>query len=287
MVKQGTKAWLQQRVGRVTGSNVGAVLGSNPYKTPDDVIRQMVRDYHGADPEFKGNAATSWGSFNEEGAQAEYTMETGNAVEECGFFAYWGWLGASPDGLLEDGGVIEIKAPYGQRDKNPPVFKTAEEQPHYWAQMQIEMYCTSSTWCHFYQWAPHGSLLETVHIDNAWLQWAIPTLKEFYEHFLEEIDNPDHLAPKRPEINTLHAEKLVSEYSELQDAIERADERRKEVLAEIVKLAKGANALVCGHKLTKVERRGSVSYAKAIAKYAPDADLEPFRGKSSTNWTIK
>ena len=71
MIKQGTKAWLQQRVGRVTGSNVGAVLGVNPYKTPDDVIRQMVRDYHGADPEFKGNAATCWGSFNEEGAQAE------------------------------------------------------------------------------------------------------------------------------------------------------------------------------------------------------------------------
>jgi len=286
MIKQGTKAWLQQRVGRVTGSNVGAVLGVNPYKTPDDVIRQMVRDYHGADPEFKGNAATSWGSFNEEGAQAEYTMETGNAVEECGFFAYGGWLGASPDGLLEDGGVIEIKAPYGQRDKNPTVFKTAEEQPHYWAQMQIEMYCTSSTWCHFYQWAPHGSLLETVHIDNAWLQWAIPTLKEFYEHFLEEIDNPDHLAPKRPEINTLHAEKLVSEYSELQDAIERATQRKKEILDSLILLAGEKNADICGKKLTLVKSQGRVNYKKMTKTLNPNADTQPYISYTNPYWRI-
>ena len=48
MEKQRSKEWFAKRIGRVTGSNVGAILGLNPYKTADDVLREMVRAYHGA-----------------------------------------------------------------------------------------------------------------------------------------------------------------------------------------------------------------------------------------------
>ena len=286
MIKQGTKEWHGQRKGRVTGSNVGAILGMNPYKDADDVLRQMVREHHRVEREFQGNAATEWGSFNEAGAQAEYTMETGNKVEECGFFVHpeHDWLGASPDGLVGDDGVVEIKCPFGQRDKNPPQFKTAEDQPHYWAQMQIEMACTGRGWCDFYQWAPHGSRLETVYRDEAWLSESLPLLHDFHKRYLEELDNPGHLEPKRVEIETLKAEKLVQEYAELADAIDRAGERKKEVLAELIKMAGERDALICGHKLTKVEKRGSVSYAKALKELAPNADLSKWTGKPTTSW---
>jgi len=46
------------------------------------------------------------------------------------------------------------------------------------------------------------------------------------------------------------------------------------------------SAVVAGRNVTKVDRKGSVSYAKALAEYAPDADLEPFRGNPSTSWRI-
>lgn len=288
MEKQKSSEWFSKRVSKVTGSNVGAILGLNPYKTQDDVLRQMVREYHGAESEFQGNQATSWGSFNEAGAQAEYEMETGNKVEETGFHVHpeYDWLGASPDGLVNGYGVLEIKCPYGQRDKNPPQFKTAEEQPHYWSQMQIEMACTGTDYCDFYQWAPHGSKLEYVQRDDDWLAWAIPELKAFYDLYLSELDNPDHLAPKRVEIETLEAERLVQEYEELADAIDRASERKKEVLSRLVEIAKGRDAMVCGHKLTKVERKGSVSYTKVIKEHCPDVDLEPYRGKPSASWRL-
>lgn len=286
--KQKSAEWFKQRKGRVTGSNVGAALNLNPYKTPDDLIRQMVREYHGAEPEFVSNVATEWGSFNEEGAQAEYTMETGNAVEECGFFVHpeHEWLGASPDGKVNGYGVLEIKCPFGQRVKNPPTFKSAKEQEHYFAQMQIEMACTGAQYCDFYQWAPHGSKLEYVQRDDEWLAWVIPEIKAFHDRYLSELDNPDHLAPKRVEIETLKAEKLVQEHEELTDAIDRASERKKEVMAELVKLSGERNAIVCGHKLTKVERKGSVAYAKVVAKHCPDVDLEKWRGKRSTSWRL-
>lgn len=285
-VKQKSTEWFKKRVGRVTGSNAGAALGINPYKSPEDLIRQMVREYHGREREFVSNVATEWGSFNEDGAQAEYIMETGNAVMECGFFVHpeHDWLGASPDGLVSDNGLIEIKCPFGQRDKNPPQFKTAEQQPHYYAQMQIEMACAEKIWCDFYQWAPNGSELERIERDDKWLAWAIPELKAFHELYLSELDNPDHLSPKRVEIETLEADRLVQEYEELADAIDRASERKKEVLNRLVEMAKGRDALVCGHKLTKVERKGSVAYAKALKQLAPNADLEKWRGKPSHSW---
>jgi hypothetical protein len=68
--------------------------------------------------------------------------------------------------------------------------------------------------------------------------------------------------------------------------MDRAKERRDEVQAHIVALAGGRDALVAGRNVTKVERAGSVSYAKALAKYAPDADLEPYRGKPTSYWRI-
>lgn len=288
MEQQRTAEWYEKRKGRVTGSNVGAILGLNPYKTADDVLRQMVREYHGYESEFQGNQATAWGSFNEAGAQAEYEMETGNKVEETGFHVHLehDWLGASPDGLIGDDGVCEIKCPYSQRDKNPPKFKTAEEQPHYWAQMQIEMACTVRSFCDFYQWAPHGAKPETVHRDDKWLAWAIPELKAFHDRYLVELDNPDHLRPKRVEISSIEASKLVDEYDELQEAMDRAAERKKEVMARLVELSKERDADIMGRKLTKVERKGSVSYTRVIKDHCPDVDLEPYRGKASSHWKL-
>lgn len=289
MHKQQSKQWYSARIGRVTGSVAGAILGVNPYKTADDVLRDMVRAYHGAEREFTGNAATEWGSFNEAGAQAEYEMETGNKVQECGFIVHpeYEWLGASPDGLVGAEAVLEIKAPYGQRNKKPPQFKSAEEQPHYYAQMQIEMACSGREECHFYQWAPGGSRLEIVPYKWAWFSGAVVMLEHFYkQRYLKELDNPEHLQPKRKGIDTLKAKRLANEYDELAEAIERASSRKKDILDELVTLAGGKNATICGKKLTQVERAGSVSYAKAIKELAPGADLSKWTGKPSTYWKL-
>ena len=83
-LEQRSEEWHKARSGRITASQVGAILGHSPYATRDDVMRRMVRDYHGAEREFVGNIATEYGNFHEAGALAEYQMETGNAVEKVG-----------------------------------------------------------------------------------------------------------------------------------------------------------------------------------------------------------
>jgi exodeoxyribonuclease (lambda-induced) len=285
-MKQGTAEWFAARKGRVTGSVAGAILGLNPYMTPHDVMRRMVRDYHGAESEFKGNIATEYGSFHEAGAAIEYTMETGNQVTECGFYVHpdYDWLGASPDGLINKSGIIEIKCPYGKR--NGGEFKTIEEQPHYYAQIQVELFCAEKDLCSFYQWSAHGTNLERIMRSDLWFDENLPTLKAFYDEYLIEIDNPDHLEPKRKETESIPAMHLLEEYDDLSDAIEVATARKKQVLEDIVALAKGVDSTVCGRKLTQVERVGAVAYAKVVKDHLAKLDLEPYRGKSSSFWKL-
>ena len=281
---QRSTEWFDARKNRVTGSNAGAILGFDPYRGPDDVLRSMVRSFHGAESEFTGNIATQWGVANEDTAQFDYTMLTGNKAIECSFFQYDEWLGASPDGIISTKKILEIKCPFGKRNDRPVLFKTIEEQPHYYAQTQIEMLCSGRTECDFYQWTPNGEDLTTVILCEGWLGINLPILRTFYDLYLAELNNPDHLEPLRKVIDTPDAAMLASEYDDLSDSIAHAAERKKEVLEEMVRLSGGKSSLFAGRKLTKVEKEGSISYAKIVKTELPHLDLDLYRGKASTSW---
>lgn len=287
-MKQGSTEWFAARRGRVTGSNVGAILGLNPWRTADDVLRQMVREYHGAPREFISNQATEYGSFHEDGAIAEFTMEHGLKVEPCGFFVHpeHDWLGASPDGLVGVDAVMECKCPYGLRKAEVPEFKSAEEQKHYWAQMQIEMICTGRTKTYFWQWAPRGTRLEVVPIDRPWLDENIPKLKAFHELYLSELSNPEHLEERRMKLDGKKYQELLDQYDQAVADAKAAAERQKDVLAQLELATEGNDALVCGRKFSRVVRAGSVSYAKVVKEHLPDLDLEPYRGQPSSYWRL-
>ena len=282
--QQRSPEWFAARRGRVTGSIVGAILDIAPYMTRDEALRSMVRSYHGAESEFSGNIATEYGNNNEDGARWQYELETGNTVKEAFFDTKEDWLGASPDGYVGGEGLIEIKCPFGKR--NGGEFKALSEQPHYYAQIQIQLYVTDRQWCDFYQWSPHGSKLERVELDPNWLDENLPVLRQFYAFYLSELSNPEHLSPKRKEINTEATKLLMQEYDELSDAIAQAQERLGEVKDSIIDATGGKDALVWGRKVTKVERKGSVSYAKVVKDHAKGVDLESYRGKPSVSWKI-
>lgn len=285
-MQQNTPEWYAARKGRVTASMVGAILGVAPYMTRDDAMRRMVRDYHGAEPEFTGNVATAWGTQNEDGARFEFTLSTGIAVEQCGFFTRDDWAGASPDGLTSDRGLIEIKCPFGLKDKEDPKFKTAEEQQHYYAQMQFQMWVTGKPFTHFWQWTPKGTRHEIVYYNIRWVLENLPKLRAFYSEYLKEIGNPDHLQPRRKVVETVNARKLLDEYDDLALSIEFAEARKNEIMAELEKMADGRDSLIWGRKFTKVEKAGSVSYAKVVKKKLPDLDLTPWTGKPSQYWKL-
>jgi putative phage-type endonuclease len=286
MEKQRSAEWFEKRKGRVTGSVAGAILGLNPWMTADDVLRRMVREYHGAESEFTGNGATEYGQAHEEQAAFDYQLDTGRTVQECGFFTFEDWLGASPDGLIGFDGLVEFKCPYSKR--NGGEFKPLSEQPHYYAQVQIELLCADRHWCDFYQWSPvQAASLERVERSDQWLAENLPTLKAFHCRYLAALKAPaQHLEPKRPTVDSQEARRLLEEIDELSDAIDMATERKKEAMAALVKLCKDQNAEVCGRLLTNVEHQGSVNYSKIVKEHCPGVDVEQYRGKASSYWRL-
>ena len=289
-MEQNTQEWLDARRGKVTASMVGAILGLSPNMTREGALRHMVRDALGEPAEFTGNIATDYGKTKEDGACVEYHMEFSRYPAKCGFFVHptEAWLGASPDRTVGHEGLLEVKCPFSLRAVTSPAFKPLADQPHYYAQIQVQLYVTGRAWCDFLQWAPHGTSLERVLPDQAWLDENLPKLAAFYAEFQEELKSPEnHVAALRPSVDGLAAIRAVQEWDELSEAIERAEARKKDLLAEMVNLAGGVDAKVAGRNLTKVVKAGAVSYAKALAKYAPDADLESFRGKPSEYWTLR
>jgi len=185
-MEQRSPEWYSARKHRITASAVGGILGLSPFQKPSDVMRRMINEYKGFPNEFTGNVATEWGVFNERGAIQQYELKTGNRVQQCGFFAYEDWLGCSPDGLIENNGMIEVKCPFGLRAAIEPKFKTAQQQTHYYAQIQLQMYVMGRTWCDFYQWAPHGESLETVKYDKPFMDTTLKPLRMFYDQYLIE-----------------------------------------------------------------------------------------------------
>lgn len=288
-MEQRTPEWFEVRKKRITGSIVGAILGMSPYMTRADAMRLMVREALGAEREFTGNPATEWGVANEPTARFEFELETGVTVSDASFVAHEDWLGASPDGHTDDGGLIEIKCPYYIRNDPEPVFKSIWDQEHYYAQIQIQLFVTGCDICHFWQWAPRGHNLEIVPIYQPWLDLHLPVLRQFHAEFLHELGHnaDEHLAPKRVVIDTPQAHLMIEEYDNLCEQIENAEARKKELLAEMIETSGYKNSIFAGRNLTQIHTQGNVSYAKALKKYAPNANLEPFRGKPFSFWVVK
>ncbi len=298
-VEQRTEAWHKQRVGRITGSIAGGVLGLSPWQTPESILRQMVRAYHGAPSEFVQNPAVEHGTKHERQAMLCFMRKTGLHVEDVGFLPYGDYLGASPDGLINDDdlrAVLEIKVPFGCRDGKE--FKSIHEQPHYFAQLQMEMLCSERRVAYFAQYraangdpfmpdyVPEDMKIEVVAFDERWWIDASLKLRDFYDLYLSELDNPAHLAPLRVRIDTDEAQHIVNRIGEIDDALHNLTEERKAHLDKLVQMADGKDADIWGRKLTRTKDSTSVAYAKAIKELAPNADLAKWTTVKSGYWRL-
>ena len=292
--EQRTEAWHKQRVGRVTGSIAGGILGLSPWQTPESILRQMVRAYHGAPSEFVTNPAVDHGNKHERQAMLCFMRKTGIYVEDVGFLPYDTWLGASPDGLTNDGAVLEIKTPFSCRKGK--AFKPLSEQPHYELQCQFEMLASGRDACYFAQYrAPKGDPFSPDYVEETMevkvvgvrdISAELAKLREFYDLYLSELKNPAHLAPLRVTIDADEAQRIVNRMGEIDDALHKLAEEKKAHMAKLVEMAENQDAEICGRKLTQVAGKKTVQYAKALKALAPDADLAPYTSTGSSYWRL-
>ena len=105
-------------------------------------------------PEPFTNEYIEWGQEQEAPAREAYTKTTGNVVTEVGFVEHptIGSAGASPDGLVGDDGLIEIKCP--TTATHLEILLNEEVNERYVWQMMWQVACTKRQWCDFVSFDP-------------------------------------------------------------------------------------------------------------------------------------
>lgn len=158
MIEQGTPEWHELRRGKVTASRVADILAKT--KTGPSASRQnylielaLQRTTKTIEPSYT-NAAMEWGTQTEPQARVAYEVETGNFVDQVPFIDHPAikGFGCSPDGLVGNEGLIEIKCPNSATHWE--YFKSKEPPKKYWIQMQAQMAVTGRKWCDFVSFDP-------------------------------------------------------------------------------------------------------------------------------------
>ena len=153
---QGTPEWLSERAGKVTASMVSAVLAKPETAGYRDYQAQLVAEILTGKPQGSDytNAAMQFGTEMEPLARSAYEAETGFSVDEVGFCQHptINRAGASPDGLVGNSGLVEIKCP---KVATHLAYLIAGVVPvGYKNQMMWQMACSGRDWCDFASFRP-------------------------------------------------------------------------------------------------------------------------------------
>ena len=153
MVEQQSAEWFTQRLRKVTASRISDVMAktkSGPSASRKNYMMQLLCErLTGVKQESYTSAAMQHGIELEPLARSYYEGTQGVVVIETGFVPCPGieMAGASPDGLVGDDGLVEIKCP--NTAQHVDFLRTGQIDNGYQLQMLFQMICTGRKWCDF------------------------------------------------------------------------------------------------------------------------------------------
>ena len=138
--EQRSPEWYAFRKNRLTASDIASVLGYDPYKKPDKVLLKKC----GYEEPFVISPPCAHGIKFEPVATEIYELRKNVTVHEFGCLPHpeHSFIGASPDGIVENGIMLEIKNPYSRKIVGVP-------PKYYWTQMQIQLEVCDLEICDF------------------------------------------------------------------------------------------------------------------------------------------
>ena len=195
-IEQRSEAWFRARLGKVTASAVADVLAKTKTGVSASrcnyLIKLAIQRVTGQIEESYTNEAMQWGIDNEDQARVAYEVASGNFVDQVGFVDHEiiDWFGCSPDGLVNNDGLVEIKCPNSATHWE--YFKTKEVPKKYFIQMQAQMSCTGRKWCDFVSFDPRMPersqlLIIRVPRDNTFIDLMEAEVMEFLIEVFDEV----------------------------------------------------------------------------------------------------
>lgn len=157
--KQGSAAWLYDRVGYVTASRFNAIIATTKAGKPTAEREKylwevVVERVTGQPQDHFASAAMQWGQDQEQASRMDCEAHTGHMIEQVGFLKHptLPMVGGSPDGLIDDDGGWESKSPFNS-GIHLQTFLNGMPEEHM-AQCQGLMWITGRKWWLFQSFDP-------------------------------------------------------------------------------------------------------------------------------------
>ena len=175
---QGSEEWKAMRLGKVTASNMKNVMsngrGSALSKMSETYMMDLIAErLTGESKPFFENDAMRWGTETEPQARAMFELQEELEVEEVAFIEYDDYCGVSPDGLIGDYGLIEIKCPNTATQIKRSL--SDDYAADYKDQIQMQLWVSGRQYCYFLSFDPRldcaaGYLLQKVMRDEEYIK---------------------------------------------------------------------------------------------------------------------
>jgi putative phage-type endonuclease len=190
---QGSPEWFAARCGKVTASRVADLVsrtktgwGASRANYMAELIAERLT---GQVAEGFTSTAMRWGQEWEAEARRAYEFRLDRDVVEIGFVPHplIEMAGASPDGLIGESGLLEIKAP--NTATHLEILASRSIPGRYVTQMMWQMACTERSWCDFVSYDPRLPEAMRLFVQRiARDDRMIEDLEVAVGEFLEELD---------------------------------------------------------------------------------------------------
>jgi len=187
-IKQNSEEWLSLRVGKFTASSASDLLMNKSLKGYNQLLSKIMEERFTGEAceskKFQGNSFTDRGHLFEPIAINDFETKYFYDVVEIGFIESDDHLyGCSPDGMINDNGMIQIKC---------PIFATQLEYlekqtvpTNYYKQMQFELFVSEREYNIFYSYHPK---LKEVYIKLERDEEMIEKIRQRIEEATDYID---------------------------------------------------------------------------------------------------
>ena len=155
-ILQRSEDWHADRCGKVTASRVKDISAKPKTGKAYNALTLTILTERltGVQEETPTTGPMQWGTDQEVHAITAYENETGNFVVGTGLVNHPAikMSGASPDGLVDQDGQLEVKCPNSQTHLNTVL--TKEVPSEYIPQITWQLACTRRKWCDFVSYDP-------------------------------------------------------------------------------------------------------------------------------------
>ena len=187
--------WIEERGKRLQSSNFYRICTATERTDLDKLAESMVLG-----KSIKTNEAMRHGQKYEREAIQHYEIDFNTKVVKCGIFVSktLPFIGASPDGIISDKIICEVKCPFSAREKEispltVPYLKikdnalTLSPTHPYYFQIQGQLYCSEREFCHLIIYTLTDIKYIKIERDSEFIAKMLDKLKYFYEHHFKSV----------------------------------------------------------------------------------------------------